>query len=137
MKKLFLCTCNNTLNQSLDFAKIEKECSKFFDAIETVDSLCLQDDLAKLKKKISADDRVAIGACSAQIIGIPVEQTIKNDFISYVPLREHVAWVHPEESKSATNKAIVLLADVAVKLDHLEAPTDFESTSLEHRSLNP
>ena len=126
MKKLFLCTCNNTLNQTLDFEKIEKECAKFFDAIETVDSLCLQDDLAKLKQNISDDDRVAIGACSAQIIGVPVHQTVKNDFISFVPLREHVAWVHHKESKPATNKAIVLLADAAVKLDHMEPPIEFE-----------
>ena len=131
MKRLYLCTCNNTLNQSLDFAKIEKECAKFFDAIETVDSLCLQDDLAKLKKDISADDRVAIGACSAQIIGISVQQTIRNGIISFVPLREHVAWAHPEESKSATNKAIVLLADTAVKLDYMETPTEFEESVIE------
>jgi heterodisulfide reductase subunit A len=128
MKRLYLCTCNNTLNQSLDFVKIEKECAKFYDTIEIVDSLCLQDGLAKLKKDTSDDDRVAIGACSAQIIGIPVQQTIKNNLLSIVPLREHVAWVHPEESKSATNKAVVLLADTAVKLDYLEAPTEFEES---------
>ena len=131
MKRLYLCTCNNTLNQSLDFAKIEKECAKFFDSIETVDSLCLQDGLEKLKKDISDDDRVAIGACSAQIIGIPVQQTIRNGIISFVPLREHVAWVHSEESKSATNKAIVLLADTAIKLDFMETPTEFEESVFE------
>ena len=131
MKKLFLCTCNNTLNRTLDFSKIEKESAKFFDAVETVDSLCLEDGLAKLKQSISDDDRVVIGACSSQIIGIPVQQRIKNDLISFVPLREHVAWVHPEESKSATNKAIVLLADSAVKLDHMEAPTEFKENVIE------
>ena len=126
MKKLFLCACNNTLNQTLDFSKIEKECAKLFDTIEIVDGLCLEDGLAKLKQSISDDDRVVIGACSSQIIEIPVKQRIKNALISFVPLREQVAWVHPEERKSATNKSIVLLSDAAVQLDYMEAPTEFE-----------
>ncbi|MGY5863684.1 MAG: hydrogenase iron-sulfur subunit [Candidatus Thorarchaeota archaeon] len=131
MKKLFLCTCNQTLNQILDFSKIEKECAKTFDVIETVDSLCLEDGLSKLKQSVSKDDKVAIGACSSQIIGIPVKQRTKNDLISFVPLREQVAWAHPEESKSATNKAIVLLADASVQLDHIESPTEFEENVVE------
>ncbi|MFX1606774.1 MAG: hydrogenase iron-sulfur subunit [Promethearchaeota archaeon] len=130
MKKLFLCTCNNTLNHTLDFSKIEKGCAKFFDTIDTVNSLCLHDGLARLKQSVSDDDRVAIGACTDQIIGFPVQQTVKRALISFVPLREHVAWVHHEESKSATNKAIVLLADAAVKLDHMEAPTEFSENMI-------
>lgn len=131
MKKLFLCTCNKTLNQILDFTKIEKELAKSFEIIETVDSLCLEDGLSRLKQSISNDDRVAIGACSSQIIGVPVNQKTKNDFISFIPLREHVAWAHPDEGKSATNKAIVLLTDAAVTLDHMEPPTEFKENMIE------
>jgi heterodisulfide reductase subunit A len=131
MKKLFLCTCNNTLNKILDFSKIEKETAKTFDAVETVDSLCLEEGLFKLKQSVSDDDQVAIGACSSQIIGIPVKQRLKINLISFVPLREHVAWVHPEDSKSATNKAIVLLADAALQLDHMEFPTEFTENMIE------
>ena len=130
MKKLFLCTCNKTLNQTLDFSKIEKECAKLFDSIETVDNLCLEDGLAELKQRISDDDRVVIGACSSQIIEIPVKQRVKNALISFVALREHVAWAHPEESKSATSKAIVLIADAAVKLDYMEAPIEFADSMI-------
>ncbi|MFW9886650.1 MAG: hydrogenase iron-sulfur subunit [Candidatus Thorarchaeota archaeon] len=131
MKKLFLCTCNKTLNRTLDFSKIEKEMAKTFDIIETVDSLCLEEGLSKLKMSISNDDRVAIGACSSQIIGIPVKQSTKHELISFVPLREHVAWVHPDEGISATNKAIVLLSDAAVKLDYIEPPTEFKENMIE------
>ncbi len=131
MKKLFLCTCNNTLNRILDFPKIEKEMAKSFDAIETLDSLCLEDGLSTLRQRISDDDQVAIGACSSQIIEIPVKQRISNDFISFVPLREHVAWVHPADIKSATNKAIVLLADAAAQLNHMEPPTEFKENMVE------
>jgi heterodisulfide reductase subunit A len=131
MKKLFLCTCNNTLNRTLDFSKIQKELAKSFDSIETLDSLCLDEGLAKLGQRISEDDQVAIGACTSQIIGVPVKQGIKNDFISFVPLREHVAWVHPEDIKAATNKAIVLLADAAVQLNHMEPPTEFKENMVE------
>jgi heterodisulfide reductase subunit A len=131
MKKLFLCTCNNTLNRILDFSKIEKETAKTFDAIETVDSLCLEQGLAKLKQSVSDDDQVAIGACSSQIIGIPVKQKLKINLISFVPLREHVAWVHSGDSKSATNKAIVLLSDAAIQLDYMEPPAEFNENMLE------
>jgi heterodisulfide reductase subunit A len=131
MKKLFLCTCNNTLNKILDFSKVEKETAKTFDTIETVDSLCLEEGLVKLKQSVSDDDQVVIGACSSQIIEIPVKKKLKVNLISFVPLREHVAWVHPEDSKSATNKAIVLLADAALQLDHMEFPTEFTENMIE------
>ncbi len=131
MKKLFLCTCNNTLNKIVDFSRVEKEVAKAFDMIETVDSLCLEDGLTKIKQSVSNNDQVAIGACSSQIIGIPVKQKLKIDLISFVPLREHVAWVHPEDSKFATSKAIVLLTDAALQLDYIESPIEFNENMLE------
>ena len=131
MKKLFLCTCNNTINKMIDFSKIEKEMAKKFDKIETVDSLCLKEGLAKLKQSVSTSDRIAIGACSSQIIGIPVKQTLEMDLISFVPLREQVAWAHPDDSKSATNKAVVLMTDAAVQLDHIEPPNEFNENMIE------
>jgi heterodisulfide reductase subunit A len=131
VKKLFLCTCNNTINKTVDFSKIEKELGKTFDAIETLDSLCLEEGLVRLRQSVSDDDQVAIGACSSQIIEIPVKQMLKNNLISFVPVREHVAWVHPDDSKSATNKAIVLLADAALQLDYMESPAEFNDNMIE------
>ncbi|MGY5874157.1 MAG: hydrogenase iron-sulfur subunit [Candidatus Thorarchaeota archaeon] len=128
MKKLILCTCNNTLNKTLDFSRIEKEIAGVFDTIETVDDLCLEEGLSKLKQSISADDKVVIGACTSQIIGGPVKQRVKSDLISFVPLREHIVWVHPDEPKSATNKAIVMLTDASVQSDYLEGPTEFDES---------
>ncbi|MGY5853727.1 MAG: hydrogenase iron-sulfur subunit [Candidatus Thorarchaeota archaeon] len=131
MKKLFLCTCNNTLNKILDFSRIEKGIAGVFHTVETVDSLCLEEGLSKLKQSISADDRVVIGACTSQIIGLPVKQSVKSDHISFVPLREHIAWVHSDESKSATNKALVMLTDASVQLDYIDAPTEFDESVTE------
>ncbi len=125
MKKLFLCTCNGTLNKLLDFTKIGKEVKALYDVVEVVDNLCLEEGLTKLEKGLSEDDRLAIGACSSQIIGVPMKQRIKNDLVTFVPLREQVGWVHVEEKESATNKAIVLLSDASVQLDHMESPTEF------------
>ncbi len=131
MKKLFLCTCNNTLNKTLDFSKIENELAKTFDTIETLDYLCLDDGLSKLRQSVSDDDQVTIGACSSQIIGIPVKQKLMLNLVSFVPLREHIAWVHPEDNKSATSKAIVLLADASVHLDYMESATEFNENMTE------
>jgi len=131
MKRLFLCTCNNTLNKTLDFSRVEKEIAKSFDSIEKVDSLCLEEGLVKLQQSVSDGDLVVIGACSSQIIDIPVKQKLSGNHISFVPLREHVAWVHPTDGKSATNKAVVLLADAAEHLDHMELPTEFNENMIE------
>jgi heterodisulfide reductase subunit A-like polyferredoxin/coenzyme F420-reducing hydrogenase delta subunit len=131
VKKLFLCTCNKTINKTVDFSKIEKELEKTFDAIETLDSLCLEEGLVRLRQSVSNDDQVAIGACSSQIIEIPVKQKLKNNLISFVPVREHIAWVHPDDSKSATNKTIVLLTDAALQLDYMESPAEFNDNMIE------
>ncbi|MFX1264667.1 MAG: hydrogenase iron-sulfur subunit [Promethearchaeota archaeon] len=131
MKKLYLCTCNKTIDQVLDFARIEKEMKGVFDNIEVVNDLCLKEGLEALEQSISNDDRVVIGACSSQIIGIPVKQSIKSELFTIVPLREQVAWVHTEEKKSATSKAVVLLSDAAARLDYIEPSTRFTESMVE------
>ncbi len=68
MKKLFLCTCNKTLNKWLDYARIEKEMGSTFDAIHIHDALCLEEGLTFLDSEVSAEDSVVIGACTSQII---------------------------------------------------------------------
>jgi heterodisulfide reductase subunit A len=72
-----------------------------------------------------------IGACSSQIIGIPVKQHVKSELVTIVPLREQVAWVHTKEKKSATNKAVVLLSDAAARLDYIEPAARFTESVVE------
>ncbi|MHA2379928.1 MAG: hydrogenase iron-sulfur subunit [Candidatus Thorarchaeota archaeon] len=131
MKKLYLCTCNKTIDQVLDFARIEKEMKGVFDKVEVVDDLCLKEGLEALKQSISSDDSIVIGACSSQLIGIPVKQGIRSELVAFVPLREQVAWVHAKEKNSATNKALVLLSDAAVRLDYIEPSSKFTETMVE------
>ncbi|MHA1633458.1 MAG: hydrogenase iron-sulfur subunit [Candidatus Thorarchaeota archaeon] len=126
MKKLFLCTCNKTLNKMLDFTRIEKELGTTFDSIQVHDSLCLEEGLAFLDAEVSAEDSVVIGACTSQIIGVPISKRLKSEKVSFVPLREHVAWVHKDDQKGATNKALVLLNDGAVHADFLEPQSEVE-----------
>jgi len=123
MKKLFLCTCNKTLSKWLDIARIEKEIGSTFEEVHVHDALCLEEGLTFLDSKVSKDDTVVIGACTSQIIGVPLAKRLKSEKVSYVPLREHVAWVHKEDQKGATNKALVLLHDAAIHVDFLEPPT--------------
>ncbi len=123
MKKLFLCTCNKTLTRWLDFARIEKELGNTFESVQVHDSLCLKEGLDYLDSEVSNDDAVVIGACTSQIIGVPMERRLKSEQVLFVPIREHVAWVHKDDKNSATNKAIVLLHDGAIHVDHLEPKT--------------
>ncbi len=123
MKKLILCTCNKTLTKWLDFARIEKEVGSTFESIHIHDALCLEEGLTFLDAEVSKDDTVVIGACTSQIIGVPLAERLKSELVSYVPLREHVAWVHKDDQKGATNKALVLLNDAAIHVDFLEPQT--------------
>lgn len=123
MKKLFLCTCNKTLNKWLDIERIQKEIGSKFDSVHVHDALCLEEGLAFLDSEVSKDDAIVIGACTSQIIGVPLERRLKSEHVSFVPIREHVAWVHKEDKKSATNKAMVLLQDGSIHVDHMEPKT--------------
>lgn len=123
MKKLFLCTCNKTLNKWIDLERIQKEIGSTFDSVKVHDALCLEEGLAFLDSEVKKDDAIVIGACTSQIIGVPLERRLKTEQVSFVPIREHVAWVHKEDKKSATNKAIVLLQDGAIHVDHMEPKT--------------
>jgi len=126
MKKLFLCTCNRTLNKWLDFARIEKEIGGTFESVQVHDALCLEEGLAFLESEVSKDDAVVIGACTSQIIGVPIEKRLASEQISFVPIREHVAWVHKDDKKSATNKAMVLLNDGAIHVDYIIPKTSVD-----------
>ncbi len=123
MKKLFLCTCNKTLGKWLDIARIEKEIGSTFEEVHVHDALCLEEGLTFLDSNVSGDDTIVIGACTSQIIGVPLAKRLKSELVTYAPLREHVAWVHKEDKKSATNKAMVLLHDAAIHVDFLEPQT--------------
>ncbi|MHA1483712.1 MAG: hydrogenase iron-sulfur subunit [Candidatus Thorarchaeota archaeon] len=127
MKKLFLCTCNKTLDKKLDFPRIEKELKDAFDNVQIHDALCLKEGLAFLESEVSNKDSVVIGACTSQIIGMPMSKSLKTESVSFVPLREHVAWVHSDDLKGASNKAVVLLRDAAIRVDHMEPPTVVEN----------
>ncbi|TFG96702.1 hydrogenase iron-sulfur subunit [Candidatus Thorarchaeota archaeon] len=134
MKKLILCTCNKTLTKWLDFSRIQKELGGTFEKVQVHDSLCLEEGLTFLDTEVSKDDTVVIGACTSQIIGVPFAKRLKSELVSYVPLREHVAWVHKDDQKGATNKALVLLHDAAIHVSFLEPQTTVE-TQMEKKVL--
>ncbi len=131
MKRLYLCTCNKTIDQVLDFKRITKELKGVFDSIEIVHDLCLKEGLEALGQSASREDSIVIGACSSQTLGIPVRHHVKSELVSFVPIREQIAWVHAKEKDSATYKAIVLLSDAAVRLDYLEPTTKFTETTVD------
>lgn len=132
MKKLFLCTCNKTLDKALDFSRIEKEMRRVFDSVETHDCLCLKEGLTFLSEKISQEDYAVLGACSSQIIGVPIAKSIDSNSIQIVPIREHVAWAHEGDQVALANKAIVLLSDASVRIDHMEEPSEVSDEVVNH-----
>ena len=127
MKKLYLCTCNKTIDKVLDFNNIKDEMKDLFDEIKVVDSLCLEHGLSTLSTDLEKDDRVVIGACSSQLLEVPVSREVKTEYVTYVPLREHVAWVHSNDKAKATHKSVVLLNDAEAQLEFIVPKTDVEA----------
>ena len=132
MKKLFLCTCNKTLDKMLDFAAIKKELEGTVDEVITHDSLCLSDGLALLKGNLEDGDVALLGACTSQIIGPSIADTLGEIKYAIVPLREHVAWVHKDDTETASGKASVLLADAASWIDFIEPKTSIDEGVVDH-----
>ncbi len=130
MKKLYLCTCNKTIDKVLQFEKILKETEELFDEVKIVDALCLEEGLKSLAQEIDSEDRLVIGACTSQIIEVPISRHLKSEYIEYVPLREHVAWVHSDNPDGATNKSVVLLSDAATHLDFFNQKTEVKDETL-------
>ncbi|MHA1960632.1 MAG: hydrogenase iron-sulfur subunit [Candidatus Thorarchaeota archaeon] len=129
MKKLFLCTCNKSLDKLVDFTRVEKEALSLYEVVETHDSLCLSEGMEFISERTKDEDRVVVGACSSQIIGVPLSRKMRTDLVQIVPIREHVAWAHSDDSSDLAKKAVVLLADASVRVDFMDAPSEVPAAS--------
>ncbi|MFW9999343.1 MAG: hydrogenase iron-sulfur subunit [Candidatus Hodarchaeota archaeon] len=111
---LFLCDCGKNISGVIDNNTLVNHFEKYPDLHVFRDQyLCSELGLNKIIDEIKEKkvDRVVIAACSFKLHGLLFRKTIEkagiNRFlISFANIREQNSWVHYDEPKKATRKAI-------------------------------
>jgi len=111
---LFICDCGKNISGVIDNEILIKHFEKYSNLSVFRDQyLCSELGLNKIIDEIKEKkiDRVVIAACSFKLHGLLFRKTIEkagiNRFlISFANIREQNSWVHYEEPKKATRKAI-------------------------------
>ncbi|MFX0079842.1 MAG: LAGLIDADG family homing endonuclease, partial [Candidatus Hermodarchaeota archaeon] len=111
---VFLCTCGDTLNNTLENSELQTFAQTLPKVahVETRTDYCQQQALQALVQTIKEKklDRIVMAGCSPQLHGYPFEKAaadagLSAGQIAYANIREHCAWVHLKEPKHATAKA--------------------------------
>ncbi|NVM53962.1 MAG: hydrogenase iron-sulfur subunit [Candidatus Helarchaeota archaeon] len=120
---IVLCSCGKTLENQLDYNKIQDHFKENTDITELFyyENLCFKERLDELiglfEKKIF--DWFILAACTPQIIEMPIKNKLKdknlNPNFEIVNIREQCAWVHSNKKK-ATDKAICLIQGAISKV---------------------
>ena len=111
---VFLCTCGDTLNNTLENSELETFAQTLPKVVhvETRTDYCQQQALQALSQTIKKKklDRIVMAGCSPQLHGYHFENAaadagLSTGQITYANIREHCAWVHLKEPQHATAKA--------------------------------
>ncbi|MGB9629708.1 MAG: FAD-dependent oxidoreductase, partial [Thermodesulfobacteriota bacterium] len=115
---VFLCHCGEELKKTLSFFDLLLETKLLREVVhvEEVGLACLPDDLGLIKRRIGEHglNRLVIAGCSLREIRRVMEEMAKgmgfNPYlIEYANLREQCVFVHPDQPKQATEKAMALI----------------------------
>jgi heterodisulfide reductase subunit A len=115
---VFICRCGDTLDGSLSIADLVEKARGLRDVVhvEEVRLACLPEDLEGIKKTMGEHDlnRLVIAGCSHRELRGPVEEMLQgigfNPYlVAYANIREQCAFVHRDDPKRATEKALALI----------------------------
>ncbi len=115
---VFLCHCGEELKKTLSFFDLLLETKLLREVVhvEEVGLACLPDDLELIKRRIGEHglNRVVIAGCSLREIRKAMEEMARgmgfNPYlIEYANLREQCVFVHRDQPKQATEKAMALI----------------------------
>ncbi|MHA2297803.1 MAG: FAD-dependent oxidoreductase [Candidatus Hodarchaeales archaeon] len=142
-KAVFLCNCENTLDEYLDFQQLEELASNLKGVVHTEKhtALCTRMGFKAIQSAVKSNevDGVIIGACSPRkhedLFERALEE-IKNGevLLEQAAIREHAAWIHRDDHQLATKVAEVLvdLGDASLSLAE---PTKLITIDLEKKVL--
>lgn len=115
---VFICRCGDTLDQSLFLADLVEKTRGLKEVVhvEEVRLACLPEDLEQIKQRMGehALTRLVIAGCSHRELRGPMEEMLRgmgfNPFlVAYANIREQCAFVHRDDPKRATEKALALI----------------------------
>jgi heterodisulfide reductase subunit A len=115
---VFICTCGDTIQSCIDTGALATFAKKLPDVrvVETRANWCQADGIAALVQAVKSQklDRIVMAGCSPQFLGPRIEQAVASagltrGQVAYANIREHCAWVHPDDPAGATAKAKRLL----------------------------
>jgi heterodisulfide reductase subunit A len=114
---VFICHCGEELKKGLSFSELIDETKKMREVVhvEEVSLACLPEDLDLIKRRIGEHglNRIVVAGCSHREIRKAMEEMARgmgfNPYlIEYANIREQCAYVHRDDPKLATEKAVVL-----------------------------
>lgn len=115
---VFICHCGGELKESLSISELIEGTKNLGEVshVEEMGLACLPEDLNQIKMKIGEHgiNRIVVAGCSHREIRKTMEEMAKgmgfNPYlIEYANIREQCAFVHRENPKRATEKAMALI----------------------------
>ena len=128
---VFLCGCVKNISNVINIKNVIKRVEKLLDVVHVVDEeyLCSEEMLNGIKEDIKRHNlnRLVIAACQPKsnlvsMFNITFYEARLNPYLDeWVNIREQCAWVHSDEPRKATEKAIDLIG-MAVAKSRLAEP---------------
>ena len=122
---VFLCHCGSNIAGAVDISEVAEAAKKLPHVVHVEDNkfTCSDPGQASIRQAITEHrlNRVVIGACSPRMHEITFRRTVAgaglNPYLLEIAnLREHCSWVHPDQVKEATAKAIDLVRKAVARV---------------------
>lgn len=136
MKRIgvFVCHCGTNIAGSVDVERVVKEIARFPEVVYVVDYkyMCSDPGQQLIRDHIRDDglDAVVVAACSPTMHETTFRRTAEaagmNPYQTEMAnIREQSSWVHQEQRKAATNKAIETIHTIVAKAHYNQSLTPF------------
>src|SRR3972149_7761212 len=129
---VFLCHCGSNIAGSVNIPEVVEAVKKLPQVVHVEDNkfTCSDPGQASIQQAITEQrlNRVVIGACSPRMHETTFRRTVAgaglNPYLLEIAnLREHCSWVHPDQVKEATAKAIDLVRKAVARVAWQESLT--------------
>lgn len=121
---VFVCSCGSNIASVVDVKAVTKMAKTLDNVVwsENVMYSCSADALAKMKTRIEKlrINRVVVASCSPRTHEMLFQETIREAGLNrylfeMANIRDHCSWVHRDDPKAATEKAMDLVAGAVAK----------------------
>ncbi|MGQ9584709.1 MAG: FAD-dependent oxidoreductase [Anaerolineae bacterium] len=111
---VFVCRCGTAIADVVDVPAVTKMAATLPDVVhaQEVTFACLEEDLPKIREAIRDHhlNRVVVAACTPRTHEALFRKVLQQEglnpyLLEFVSIREHCAWVHPDDPAGATRQA--------------------------------